>query len=140
MRTKSHENTLSRTGSEITRNAGKNYKRRLRTNDTDFSTTDDSKMILPGNMAYPSNVLHLAAETVNQGHSAPYPVEIPIFFIKALTDVGDVVYDPFTGSGTTGEAALRLDRKFIGSEILAKHVRKANNRILPHLNPIFKTK
>lgn len=134
-----NQQSITATGSGMTSPSIK-MKRRLRNNGSKFGAVDSENLILPGNMAFPSNVLYMSAETVNQGHSAPYPVEIPIFFIKALTDVGDVVYDPFTGSGTTGEAALRLDRKFIGSEILAKHVRKANNRILPHLNPIFKTK
>lgn len=88
-------------------------------------------------MALPGNVLHLSSETTNVGHPAPYPVDIPVFFIKALTDEGDLVYDPFMGSGTTAEAALRLGRNFIGSELKKEYVKLANERIQLHNNTLF---
>jgi site-specific DNA-methyltransferase (adenine-specific)/site-specific DNA-methyltransferase (cytosine-N4-specific) len=52
-------------------------------------------------MAYPSNVLHLATESSNKKHSATFPKELPRWFIKLFTKSGDVVLDPFLGSGTT---------------------------------------
>lgn len=51
------------------------------------------------------------------GHPAPFPEEIPFRLIQAFTDEGDVVYDPFMGSGTTALVAERLNRRWIGSEI-----------------------
>jgi DNA modification methylase len=52
-----------------------------------------------------------------EGHSAAYPVALPAFFVKAYTDVGDAVYDPFIGSGTTLIAAEMHERAAFGCEI-----------------------
>ena len=63
------------------------------------------------------------------GHPAPFPVEVPRRIIKLATFKNDLVYDPFTGSGTTALACLETDRHFIGSEIHAEYVDLANKRI-----------
>ncbi len=68
-------------------------------------------------MAYPSNVLVMATETSNKNHSAVFPKELPSWFIKLFTKKGDVVLDPFLGSGTTIISSLELDRNSIGIEI-----------------------
>lgn len=66
--------------------------------------------------AYPTNVIHLATECSNKGHSAVFPEKLPEFFIKLFTEKRDVVCDPFMGSGTTGKVCLNLDRQFTGIE------------------------
>jgi site-specific DNA-methyltransferase (adenine-specific)/site-specific DNA-methyltransferase (cytosine-N4-specific) len=68
-------------------------------------------------LAYPSNVLHLATETSNKNHSATFPKELPTWFIKLFTQKNDLVLDPFLGSGTTSLAALELERNSIGVEV-----------------------
>ena len=68
--------------------------------------------------AYPTNVLHLATECKNMNHSAVYPIKLPIWFIELFTKPGDVVLDPFSGSGTTLLAAKVLKRDYIGIEIM----------------------
>ncbi len=68
-------------------------------------------------MAYPSNVLPNMGGARVVGHSAAFPVGIPEFFILALTDEMDRVYDPFLGSGTTLIAAENLGRKCYSMEI-----------------------
>jgi len=50
-------------------------------------------------MAYPTNVLHLATECNNKNHSAAFPERLPEWFIRLLTKEGDTVLDPFMGYG-----------------------------------------
>jgi len=78
---------------------------------------------------YPTNVLHLATECSNKNHSATFPVALPSWFIKLLTEENDVVLDPFIGSGTTAVACLRLNRNFIGVEIKKEYCELAKERI-----------
>ena len=80
-------------------------------------------------LAYPDNVLHLATECSNRGHSAAFPVDLPSWFIKLFTQPGDIVLDPFLGSGTTAVAAQLLNRHYIGIEIDASYVQIAQERL-----------
>ncbi len=80
-------------------------------------------------LAYPDNVLHLATECSNRGHSAAFPVELPSWFIKLFTQMGDVVLDPFLGSGTTAIAAKQLDRRCIGIEMNPTYFQVAQQRL-----------
>lgn len=66
---------------------------------------------------YPTNVLHRSPVAHNTGHSAAFPEWLPEFFILLFTDEGDVVLDPFLGSGTTYRVAERLGRIPVGIEI-----------------------
>jgi site-specific DNA-methyltransferase (adenine-specific) len=85
-------------------------------------------------MAYPSNVLHLATETGNKSHSAVFPKELPAWFIKLFTKPGDMVLDPFLGSGTTCISALELERRSLGIELLEEYYDLANNNVQRHLS------
>lgn len=80
-------------------------------------------------LVYPNNVLHLATESSNRKHSAAFPIELPTWFIKLFTQVGDVVLDPFLGSGTTAIAAVALERRWIGIEKEPKYVEVARQRL-----------
>lgn len=79
--------------------------------------------------AYPDNVLHMATECSNKGHSATFPVELPSWFIKLFTQPGDVILDPFLGSGTAAVAAKQLNRRVIGIEIDPTYVQIAWERL-----------
>ena len=68
-------------------------------------------------MARPSNVIEAAAESGQGDHSAPFPVALVEFFIQAFSDAGDIVFDPFLGSGTTLVAAEKNGRIGYGTEI-----------------------
>jgi site-specific DNA-methyltransferase (adenine-specific)/site-specific DNA-methyltransferase (cytosine-N4-specific) len=80
-------------------------------------------------MVYPNNVIHMATECYNRNHSAVFPVDLPKWFIKLFTQPGDVVLDPFIGSGTTAVAALQLARNFVGIELSPENVATATARI-----------
>ena len=81
-------------------------------------------------MAYPTNVLHLATECNNKNHSAAFPSSLPEWFIKLFTQEGDVVLDPFIGSGTTNIVAQRMGRDSIGIEIQEQYYDMVKNSIL----------
>jgi DNA modification methylase len=78
---------------------------------------------------YPTNVIHMATETGNKNHSAVFPSDLPKWFINLFTKPGDVVLDPFVGSGTTAFSAFQLGRRFVGIEVSAEYVQLANKRV-----------
>lgn len=80
-------------------------------------------------MAYPTNVLHLATETSNRKHSATFPLELPKWFIKLFSQENDLILDPFMGSGTTAIAAQQLNRHYLGIELLSKYIKLANEAL-----------
>ncbi len=83
---------------------------------------------LDRDLAYPSNVLHLATESGNKRHSAAFPSALPEWFIKLFTEPGDWVLDPFLGSGTTVEMAEKLQRNSVGIDILPEYCELARSR------------
>ena len=62
-------------------------------------------------------------------HACSYPIELPRRCIVATTDIDDLVMDPFMGGGTTGVAAIRTCRRFVGIEIDPKYFDLACKRI-----------
>lgn len=64
-----------------------------------------------------------------EAHFATFPEEIPERCIKAGSRVGDVVLDPFAGSGTTGQVAAQLGRSFVGIELNLEYARLAGRRL-----------
>lgn len=73
-------------------------------------------------LAYPSNVLHMASETGNKGHSATFPLGVPAWFIRLFTKEGDLVLDPFVGSGTSTAAAHFLRRNYLGIDVVPEYI------------------
>jgi modification methylase len=63
------------------------------------------------------------------GHPAPFPVELPYRCIQLYTFEGEVVLDPFMGSGQTALAAIKTGRHFVGYEVSRDYVRLAEKRI-----------
>ena len=63
------------------------------------------------------------------GHPAPFPVELPHRLINLYSYEGDVVLDPFCGSGSTCIAAIRYNRRYIGYDIKEEYIELSNRRI-----------
>jgi DNA modification methylase len=82
-----------------------------------------------GDLVRPSNVITMPASSLNIGHPAVYPIGLPEFFIRLMTKEGDVVVDPFLGSGTTALAAVRRGRQYLGIERSEEYIRLAESRI-----------
>jgi site-specific DNA-methyltransferase (adenine-specific)/site-specific DNA-methyltransferase (cytosine-N4-specific) len=81
------------------------------------------------NKVYPSNVLTFATECSNKNHSAVFPEKLPEWFIKLFTKEGDVVLDPFVGSGTTACVAKKMGRHYIGIDVLSEYCSITNQRL-----------
>jgi DNA modification methylase len=80
-------------------------------------------------MVYPTNVIHMSTECSNRNHSAAFPLELPSWFIKLFSAEGDLVLDPFVGSGTTAEAAKLLGRHYLGIDLSPEFYDLAETRV-----------
>jgi hypothetical protein len=77
-----------------------------------------------------TDVWEIGAERATRvGHPAPFPVELPLRLIELYTYRDDLVLDPFMGSGTTGVAAVRSGRRFVGYDTETAYVEIAEQRI-----------
>jgi DNA modification methylase len=122
-------------------------KTRLRNLSATDKTRDESKVgsgfgkkianWLERDKAFPTNVLHLATECNNKKHSAAFPEELPEWFIKLFTLPGDMVLDPFMGSGTTNIVARRMERNSIGIEVLPEYYEMVRKQINPVTLTLF---
>ena len=70
-----------------------------------------------------------ASEQGTKYHPTQKPVALMVWCIKLISKVGDTIFDPFMGSGTTGVAAIQLGRNFIGCEIDPDYFAIAEKRI-----------
>jgi DNA modification methylase len=73
--------------------------------------------------------LHGTTADDGNAHPTPKPISLMLELVELFTDPGDIVLDPFAGSGTTGVACLRLGRRFIGIEKDAKFAAVARERL-----------
>ena len=81
-------------------------------------------------LEFTKSVWTFPAESASRiGHPAPFPIELPYRLIQLYTYEGDVVLDPFMGSGQTALAAIKATRHFVGYEIDANYVSLAGRRV-----------
>lgn len=76
-----------------------------------------------------TNIWKYTTSKRSTGHPAPFPLELASDHIRTWTQVGEIVYDPFIGSGTTAEAAIALDRRWAGSEISSEYCEIVRKRV-----------
>jgi site-specific DNA-methyltransferase (cytosine-N4-specific) len=77
----------------------------------------------------PGDVWSVPTRPYNGPHFAAYPIDLPLRCIAAGCKPGGTVLDPFTGSGTTGLAAIQLDRRFTGIDLSPEFARLAAGRL-----------
>jgi len=112
------------------------YHAKLRPSGHDISekfSTDNGAAIPPNLIAIAhtesnSQYLRYCKEVDVEPHPARFPSELPEYFIRMLTDQGDLVVDPFAGSCVTGEVAERLKRPWICVDLVEKYLRGAVGR------------
>lgn len=118
---------------EATEESKARYKRKACGETKNGSGFAGMRKEITNTLALPSNHLHFVQKsnqyTSQKNHPAVYPLELCDFFIKAFSNEGDVVLDPFMGSGTTGVAAKSLNRNFIGIEMDEVYFNIAKDRI-----------
>ena len=76
---------------------------------------------------------------ITRYHPTQKPIELLMKIIKIYTKEGDLIYDPFAGSGSTLKASIKLNRKAIGTEKIKEYVLKSNQEIqkLKSQNQLF---
>ena len=82
-----------------------------------------------GDLVRPSNVVTMPSSSINIEHPAVFPVELPEFFVKLMTEKGDAVLDPFMGSGSTAIAARGLGRRYVGLELSEEYLELSAKRL-----------
>jgi len=81
-------------------------------------------------LEFTKSVWTFAAEPATKiGHPAPFPVELPYRLIQLYTFEGEIVLDPFMGSGQTAIAAVKTHRHYVGYDINEEYTRLAERRI-----------
>ncbi|MEP7323371.1 MAG: site-specific DNA-methyltransferase, partial [Saprospiraceae bacterium] len=68
------------------------------------------------------------------GHPAPFPEELPFRLIQLYSFKGDIILDPFMGSGTTALSAVKSERKFVGYDISKEYVALSEKRLHSYIS------
>ena len=89
--------------------------------ETDIRICNDSKIR--------NNIFYYSVGGGKSGHPAVFPYQLAEDHILSWSNEGDIILDPFMGSGTTGVAALNNNRKFIGIEINEEYFNSCTNRL-----------
>ena len=88
-------------------------------------------------MEWTKSIWTMNAESARRiGHPAPFPEELPYRLIQLYSFTNDIVLDPFIGSGTTGVAALKTNRFYIGYDTSEEYIKLAEKRLEPLITQI----
>jgi site-specific DNA-methyltransferase (adenine-specific) len=86
---------------------------------------------------YRPNIWMYSVGDLRLEHPAPFPENLARDHIYTWSNEGDLIYDPFSGSGTTAKMAHLLKRNWIGSEISQEYVDLANKRLFQYVNQLM---
>jgi modification methylase len=88
-------------------------------------------------MEWTKSIWTMNAESARRiGHPAPFPEELPYRLIQLYSFKGDIILDPFIGSGTTAVSAIKSGRRFVGYDISQEYIALAEKRLKPFLEQI----
>lgn len=90
---------------------------------------DKDGNLIGGGMANKKSVWTVTTKPYSEAHFATYPPELIVDCIKAGSEPGDTILDPFSGAGTTAMVAQKLDRNFIAIELNQKYIDIADKRL-----------
>lgn len=112
---------------QATKLGGKTYSSTVRKINTDRERV--AKTFVLNNERFKNNIWECSIAPNKTIHPAVFPEQLVQDHIATWSNVGDLIYDPFIGSGTTALAALKLQRNYIGSEISVEYAELAKQRI-----------
>ena len=105
---------------------------------SEASKRDRDETMTTNNTKYKDNIFEycVGKKQGTQTHPAPFPEDLANDQINTWSNEGDLIYDPFMGSGTTAKMAIKNNRNWIGSEISAEYIAIIEKR-LQITNPLF---
>ena len=107
-----------------------NYKRERKKDEMNYRA---NTIIKEQFMEWTKSIWTMNAESARRiGHPAPFPEELPYRLIQLYSFTNDIILDPFMGSGTTGLAALKSNRYYIGYDNVEEYIKLANKRLNPY--------
>jgi len=102
------------------------------------SATNKDTMAISNGERYPTSVVHIPNPNNGSLHPTQKPLDLMTYLVKTYTLAGEIVIDPFAGSGTTLRAAQLLGRRYIGCDLSAEYVDIARRRLAePFTLPMF---
>jgi site-specific DNA-methyltransferase (adenine-specific) len=100
-----------------------------------------STLVTDDFMALTLDVWQIPPESARRvGHPAPFPVELPEQLIRLYTFAGDLILDPFMGSGSALVAAARLGRRYVGYDLEPSYVEIARQRVHAALSDLARSR
>ncbi len=144
-----NQNVLNPYSEDMKRLMKRGYKPKLRPSGHHithkFGNGNGGGSIPPNLLIYGNNdsngrYLEACKRTGLKPHPARFPIQLPTFFLRFLTEPGDLVLDPFAGSNTTGEACEREKRRWLAFEIERSYLEASRFRFEQEMNAIELTR
>ena len=141
----SNQNVLNPYSEDMKRLMKRGYKAKLRPSGHNithkFGNGNGGGSIPPNLLIYGNNdsngqYLEACKKAGVKPHPARFPIQLPTFFLRFLTESGDLVLDPFAGSNTTGEACQREKRSWLAFEIEQSYLEASRFRFNREMNAV----
>lgn len=87
-----------------------------------------------------NNYWYVPPQKSKENHPAVFPEKLAHDHIVSWSNKGDIVYDPFSGSGTVAKMCIKLRRKFIGSEINSEYYKASYSRLRAYVSQLKQKK